>query len=255
MKLDDHVVVVTGAGRGIGAAVAEYVGQQGARIALLGRSADQVIASADRLAREGIDAAGFGCDVSSDASVADAFAALRARFGGVTALVNNAGVIGPIGRLGETSPEEWAAVLNVNVAGMYRVTRAALPDLARSAHSVIVNVSSGAAERPSEGWSAYCSSRAASYMLTRVTALEYENIAVYGLRPGLVDTAMQESIRASGIGPISRVPRENLLPTTVPARAIAWLIAERPMAWRGEDADVRDEEFARAAGLPVIKAS
>ena len=89
----------------------------------------------------------------------------------------------------------------------------------------IVNVSSGAAIRPLEGWSAYCSAKAGLHMLTRAIALETagKGIRVFGFQPGTTDTDMQVLIRASGINPVSQIPRGNLTPVAHPAAAIVYL--------------------------------
>src|SRR3546814_9905713 len=89
----------------------------------------------------------------------------------------------------------------------------------------VINVSSGAAERPRQGWSAYCAGKVGLAMITRSLALETEGrgLRVFGFRPGIVDTEMQVTIRASGVNEISRIPREKLLPATDPARFMLWL--------------------------------
>ena len=98
-------------------------------------------------------------------------------------------------------------------------------------HGDIINVSSGAALRPLEGWSAYCAGKAGLAMLTRSIDLEHRaaGIRVFGFQPGTTDTDMQVTIRASGINLISKIPREQLTPVAHPARAIVYLCTRRPM--------------------------
>ena len=120
---------------------------------------------------------------------------------------------------------------------------------------MIVNVSSGAAHRPQEGWAAYCAGKAGLAMLTKCTHLEYgaQGVRVYGFAPGVVDTAMQGAIRASGINPVSTLRREDLAPTDQPAKAIAWLCTQAAAGLAGQELDIRDPRPAQLCrGLPPL---
>ena len=87
-------------------------------------------------------------------------------------------------------------------------------------------------------------------MTTQATHLEEgEAIDVYAASPGTVDTEMQVAIRASGVNPISQIPRGDLAPTSLPAAGIVWLAAERPADLRGQDVNVRTPEFLKRAGI------
>jgi NAD(P)-dependent dehydrogenase (short-subunit alcohol dehydrogenase family) len=87
-------------------------------------------------------------------------------------------------------------------------------------------------------------------MATQALHLEEgEAIDVYGASPGTVDTEMQVQIRASGVNPISQIPRENLAPPALPAAGVAWLLAARPKDLRGQDVNVRDAAFLQRAGI------
>jgi 3-oxoacyl-[acyl-carrier protein] reductase len=112
----------------------------------------------------------------------------------------------------------------------------------------IVNVSSGAAIRPLEGWSAYCSAKAGLHMLTRAIALETagKGIRVFGFQPGTTDTDMQVLIRASGVNPVSQIPRENLTPVAHPAAAIVYLCTPAADDLNGQEFSLRDEAFPSA---------
>ena len=175
----------------------------------------------------------------------------RERFGSLDALVNNAGVIQPIGRIAETGAAEWAGSIAVNLTGAYNAIRAVLPGMLAAGGGTIVNVSSGAAHRPLEGWSAYCAGKAGLAMLTRSLHLEYgqEGIRTIGFSPGTVDTEMQVAIRASGINPVSQIPRGNLQPADRPARAIVYLCSDAAADLAGSEASIGDEAFRRRAGL------
>ena len=114
--------------------------------------------------------------------------------------------------------------------------------------------SSGAAHRPLEGWSAYCSGKAALAMLTRAVALEHaaEGIRVFGFAPGTIDTDMQVTIRASGVNQISRIPRGDLAPVSHPAQAIVYLCGSGADDLAGQELSLRDEDLRCRVGLPAV---
>jgi len=169
----ERVALVTGASRGIGAATALALAQRGFLPVLAVRDPATAAEAVAAIEKHGLRALRVRCDVGDDASTRDAVDECVRLAGRLDALVNNAGQIDPIGRLGDTNPEAWAAAIDVNLVGPYRMARAALPALARSTAACIVNVSTGAAHAPREGWSAYCSAKAGLAMLTRCLATEY----------------------------------------------------------------------------------
>jgi NAD(P)-dependent dehydrogenase (short-subunit alcohol dehydrogenase family) len=193
----------------------------------------------------------FALDVADYAQVEAAVAEAGARFGGLDILVNNAGVIDPIGLLADCDPADWQRSISINLVGAFNGIRAALPVFLRRKSGTIVNVSSGAAGNARDGWSAYCSGKAGLAMLTQCVHVEYgaAGIAVFGLRPGLVDTGMQERIRASGINAISRLDRSALSPPEQPAEAIAWLCTSAANPLRGGELDIREPGFRAQVGL------
>jgi NAD(P)-dependent dehydrogenase (short-subunit alcohol dehydrogenase family) len=236
-------VIVLGASRGLGRSIALALAAAGFPVGVACRRQ----ADADAV-RTDIEAAGgrampLVVDVAHFKSVEAATSALNDWGGSLAGVVNTAGTIDPIGRIADTDPDAWARLISVNIVGAYCGVRAALPLLGNG--GVIVNVSSGAASKPMEGWSAYCASKAALAMLTRSIAHEYgaAGILAYGFRPGVVDTGLQAEIRSSGLNPVSQIPQENLLRPEVPAQAIAWLFKARPVDLSGIDIDVRDETF------------
>jgi len=154
--LDGRVVVVTGAGRGIGRTIAERFVQEGAVVVALDVDARAV---ADFTEAGG--AAGTVCDVRDPTSVRSAIDGVNERFGGLDVVVNNAGVLVE-GQVEDLDDEAWQRCFDVNVAGVFRVCRAAIPHLKRSPHGRIVNAASFAAIVPSVGSAAYAASKAAS---------------------------------------------------------------------------------------------
>ena len=252
-SLQGKVSLVMGASVGLGAAIAKALASRGAAVALAARRRDAVDALAATISAAGGQAIGLTCDVSNPEAVKAAVAATIAKFGCIDHLINNAGVVEPIGRFLDTDPATWAALMDINVNGAMYACHAALPHiLAR--RGVIVNISSGAGHRPLEGWSAYCTSKAALVMLTRALALEYEpqGLRIYGFAPGTVLTAMQHKIRASGINPVSQLPIEALQPAELPARIVAWLCTEDAANMPSGENNIRDDDLRRRAGVEVV---
>jgi NAD(P)-dependent dehydrogenase (short-subunit alcohol dehydrogenase family) len=160
-------------------------------------------------------------------------------------LVNNAGVIEPIASIADSDPAAWARNVAINLSGAFNAVRAVLPGMIAAGGGTIINVSSGAAIRPLEGWSAYCSAKAGLAMLTQAIALETngQGVRVFGFQPGTTDTDMQVAIRASGINQVSRIPRANLTPVAHPAVAIVYLCTPAADDLNGREFSLRDDPF------------
>jgi NAD(P)-dependent dehydrogenase (short-subunit alcohol dehydrogenase family) len=243
IDLSGRKALVTGANRGIGLACVRRLVDAGAEVTFTARSAAKV---AEATAGDGAGAQGRTVDVTDRQGMA----ALLAE--GFDILINNAGVIEPIGALDTVPIDAWAQTIEINVTAAFFAIQQAIPPMLARGGGTVVNLSSGAARGAMEGWSAYCASKAALAMITQTVHKEFgeRGIRAFGFAPGVVDTDMQGAIRASGINPVSRIPRENLAPADAPAAAIAWLCtaAADPMA--GHELDIRDPEFRSAAGLP-----
>jgi 3-oxoacyl-[acyl-carrier protein] reductase len=247
-SLDGKIIIVTGASRGIGAAAATALAKAGGTVVLTAR--DGKLAG-DVAGSIGGSASARACDVSDYAAFAALVAETKARFGRLDALVNNAGVIEPIASIAESDPATWARNIDINLTGAYHAIRAVLPGMLAAGGGTIVNVSSGAAIRPLEGWSAYCSAKAGLHMLTRAIALETagKGIRVFGFQPGTTDTDMQVLIRASGVNPVSQIPRGNLTPVAHPAAAIVYLCTKDADDLNGQEFSLRDDPFRARLGL------
>ena len=251
LDLAGKVAIVTGGSRGIGAAAAAALANAGASVVLLGRDGSAAERAADAITSRGGEAYGMGCDVADYPSVEQVVVEVEHRFGVPSVLVNNAGVIEPIGPLASSDPAAWRRNIEINCIGAYNAVRAALPRMLDARGGTIINMSSGAAHRPLEGWAAYCSAKAGLAMLTNAIALETSRsgIRVFGLSPGVIDTDMQGQIRASGINRISRIPRAELAPVEHPAAAIVYLCTEAADDLVGRELSLLDPEFRRRIGL------
>jgi len=250
-RLKDRVALVTGAGRGIGAAAVRELAAEGAAVVLAARTAGEIEAVAADIRRDGGRARAVVCDVADMASMNRAAEASSDAFAPPDILVNNAGLIEPIGRLDETDAEAWDRLIDVNVKGVHHGIRAVLPAMLEAGRGTILNISSGAATNALEGWSAYCTSKAAVLMLTRAVHGEYagRGIRCLGLSPGTVATDMQRTIRRSGINPVSQLDWEVHIPPEWAGRAVAWCCTEEAAGHDGGDVSLRDPEVRARVGL------
>ena len=247
--MQDRIVAITGASRGIGAAAARAFAAKGAKVALIARSEAEIAALADEIGRD--RAMALPCDVADAGQVTTALGRVATEFGGLDVLVNNAGVIDPIARITEADPADWGRAIDINLKGVFHGMHAAIPLMRARGGGTIITVSSGAAHRPLEGWSAYCAAKAGAAMLTRAAHLEEaaNGLRIMGLSPGTVATEMQVKIRASGINPVSQIDWETHIPPEWPAAALVWMCGPGGDTWLGEEVSLRDEAVLAALGL------
>lgn len=255
--LNGKAAIVTGASRGIGAAAASMLAAEGASVLLAARSASEIEQVADDIRSNGGTAETITCDVSNYADVAAMVGKCKNAFGQVDILVNNAGLIDPISRLGDSDPDEWVKVADVNYKGVFFGLRAAIPEMEAQGSGTIINISSGAAYGPMEGWSHYCSSKAAALMLTRCADKEYgdKGIRVLGLSPGTVATDMQVAIRASGVNPVSQLDPSDHIPADWVGRTVVWLCGDGANEFAGQDFSLKNDENRSRVGLPGVNAA
>jgi NAD(P)-dependent dehydrogenase (short-subunit alcohol dehydrogenase family) len=197
-KLQGQVAIVTGAGRGIGAAAARRLAAAGASVVLAARSEEEVEALAAELRKAGSRAIAVAADVSDLEGVEEIVESALEQFDRVDILVNNAAVIWPLEEVVDVDPEEWAYNVMINLVGPFFMVRNVLPLMVDQGYGRILNISSAAAMHPVLGGSAYCSAKAGLDMFTRTLAVELagSKVSVNLLYPGHVDTGMQEDIRS-----------------------------------------------------------
>ncbi len=222
--------IVTGGASGIGLATARLLAARGARVACLDLD-------------PGVDHPlhGIRCDVTDDTSVRTAVTSVAETFGGVDIVVNNAG-IGAQGTVEDNSDAEWSRVFDVNVQGMVRVSRAALPYLRQSAHAAIVNLCSIAATAGLPQRALYSATKGAVLSLTLAMAADHvrEGIRVNCVNPGTADTPWIGRLLAKADDPAAeraaleaRQPTGRMVSADEVAAAIAYLVSPSASATTG----------------------
>jgi 3-oxoacyl-[acyl-carrier protein] reductase len=228
VSLSGSVAVVTGGGRGIGHAIVNKLALMKATIVFTGRDEARVQQVARELTSRGYRAEGVPCDVTDLAGVEALGEHLRKSYGRVDILVNNAGIGGPPGLLHELPPDDWEAIFNTNLRGVYYVMRAVVPLMIAAGAGHIINISSLAGKNPLPRGAAYSASKWALNGLSYGVAeeLRSQNIRVSVICPGSVDTDF--SPRRHG-----KDTQKMLKPEDV-AHAVAMLVAQGPQSFISE---------------------
>jgi 3-oxoacyl-[acyl-carrier protein] reductase len=200
MSLAGQVALVTGAGRGIGRAIALAFAAEGTAVVAVARTLSEVEETAALVRASGQRALAVAADVSNWQSVQEMVNHAVQEFGSIHVLVNNAGVQGPIGPLVEDDVERWTQTVQVNLIGAFLCCKAVLPIMMRQCWGRIINLSGGGATGPRPNFSAYSASKAAVVRLTETLAEEVKshNIQVNAIAPGAVNTRMLDEVLAAG---------------------------------------------------------
>lgn len=243
MRLTGKIALITGGGTGIGRAIALAFSREGAKVALMGRRPDPLIKTAREIGAAALVVTG---DLSRKEDIGAAIAATIARFGGINVLVNNGGVL-YVGTAETQTEQQWDETFNVNVKGLWLMTRAVLPHMRKAGGGSIINMSSvlglvGFANR-----AAYAASKGAVTLLTKSMAMDHahENIRVNCICPAVVETDLINNF-------INNAPD--------PAQARAERIAMHPMKRFGTPEDIAacavflagdESKWTTGAAIPV----
>jgi len=205
MKLVDQVALITGGGQGVGRAIAKTFAQEGAAISLCGRTQKSLDKAAEELSTLGGQVLTSVCDVSKEEEVIQVVDHTAERLGGLTLLVNNAGVTGPTAPIAETTLEDWNATVAVNLTGAFLCSRAALKYMIPRRRGKIINIASIAGIMAYPLRAAYSVSKWGMLGLNRTLAAELGefNIQVNAICPGPVRGERMEGVikrRAEELG-------------------------------------------------------
>src|SRR5437667_9075952 len=227
MTLDKQIAIVTGAGRGIGAAIASKLAFLGAQVILCGRTLKMLQTTAQNISQQGGRAEALACDVSDLQSVEALAAKVEQTFGRADILVNNAGVGGFSGPLHQMTPEDWEKILNTNLRGVYYCIRSFAQLMIRGGGGHIVNISSLAGKNPLPNGAAYAASK---WGLNGLSYSVAEELRGHGIRvsvvcPGSVDTELS---------PHTGKDANKMLKPDDVAHVVAMLVTQAPQSFASE---------------------
>ncbi len=220
-SLKGRKVIVTGASRGIGRAIAERLAIEGAQLALLARSADLLDARVSDCAEQGAQARAFPCDVSDAAAVEKQIAAAIEWLGGIELLVNNAG-LGHMGSVEELTVDQFDEMIGTNLRGVFLCSRAVVPRMKTDGGGVIVNISSIAGKAGFIGGAGYAASKHGVMGLSESMGLDLRphNIRVAAICPGSVNAP--DFLRSRP----GRIPEERMIQASDVADAVVYIASQ-----------------------------
>ena len=228
IDLKGRNAIVTGGAQGIGRAIAERLLASGAAVSLWDRDSLLLAETTRQISNQG-DVSTAVVDVTDAEAVAGAFAATVERHGAVDIMVNNAGIAGPTVPSWEYPLEEWRAVVDVDLNGVYYCCRAALPHMREHGYGRIVNVASIAGKEGNPNAAAYSAAKAGVIALTKSLAKETadRNIAVNCITPAAAKTRIFDQISQTHIDyMLSKIPRGRFLALDEAAAMVAWMVSE-----------------------------
>ena len=200
-RLNDKVALVTGASDGIGYEVSRAFAKEGARVVMLARGQEKLETACGRLKEKGHEVLAIPTDVGVTAQMEAAFELARKTYGGIDILVNNAAVAIP-GDITDGSDEDWNHLLNINLLGVFRGIKLAIPMMSERGGGSIINMTSVQGERSWDHWTTYAAAKGAIKAASRQLAGQYgkEGIRINCVSPGAIDTPMNQR-RAENEGP------------------------------------------------------
>jgi NAD(P)-dependent dehydrogenase (short-subunit alcohol dehydrogenase family) len=195
-RLSSKVTLITGASEGLGREIARAFAGEGASVVLAARSREKLEAFADELKAAGHQALAVACDVGVSSQVETAVAATLKEFGRIDVLLNNAAVAIP-GDITEQSDEDWLKLLNINLLGVFRGIKYALPPMLAQGSGSIINMASLQGDRSWDHWTTYAAAKGAMKAMTRQLAGQYgkSGVRFNCISPGAMDTPMNQERR------------------------------------------------------------
>jgi NADP-dependent 3-hydroxy acid dehydrogenase YdfG len=191
--VSEKVIIVTGAGRGLGAGTAKELAKSGAKVVLASLDAGELEAAAQEITDLGGECIYKQCDVRNSVDVKEVKETALQKYGTIDGLVNNAGTIQPLAKILDADATLWKKCIETHLIGSLHFVQAVLPVMLEKNSGTIINISSGAAELPLVGWGAYNTAKTSLKMFSQVLYKEVQEsgIRVFSMRPGGVYTKMQ----------------------------------------------------------------
>ena len=232
MLLEDKVALITGAGRGIGRAIALAFAAEGARIAVTGRNVERLASVVDEIRTAGGQAQAYSLDVTREEDAPRVVGQVLDSWGKIDVLVNNSGVIVYDTPVWDTTVEQWDLVMNTNLRGMFLTSRAVVPHMMERQQGVIVNIGSSSGRMPEGDSGAYVASKfgVVGYTASLAHSLRQHGIRVNGINPDWVDTDMARASEPGG-DPSWITPQQI-------ADAAIYLAARAPQLMTGQFIDL-----------------
>lgn len=260
--MEGRVALVTGAGRGIGQAMAGWMADAGAQVVICSRSADQLAAAAEAIERRGGTVLAMTCDVTEPGAIDQLVAAALTRFGRVDIAVANAAQLGPVGSISSIDLDQFADTLRLNVGSVAALAQAVVPIMATQGFGRILTMSGGGVGGPNlpERVSSYVASKGAVLLLTEVLAFELAaGVTINAIAPGAVPTGFMDDVLAAGPAvagdSLFAAVQETVMPDLDPLRDLVMYLAGVGSGWlSGRCLSARwdtpaELERARSAGI------
>ncbi len=242
-SLKKKICLITGARTGIGLSIGQTLAKNGYRVIFSGRKLNDCKDTVNQLVAQGFEAAETPIDLSNLSSLKTQTEMALSIWGSIDILINNGAVIEPISLIDKLDVHDFENAVRVNYLAPSLLISYCWSNFTKNRGKVL-NILSGASVNPIEGWTVYCSTKAALHMINQQTHLEGNKygISSIGIRPGMVDTEMQSKIRASGVNQISKVKKEDLINTKRPGLFALWCASPEANQFSGEMISENDPE-------------
>ena len=247
--IKNKTLIITGASQGIGEATDSLFAKLGANVALIARSKEKIEKISTDINSNGGKSIAINCDVSKPDEVENAIKVTLKSYRSINILIGNAGVIDPIQNIADMDVSDFDKVIDVNIKGVWYGIKAVLPHMKNG--GTIITIGSGAASNALEGWSHYCTSKAAVHHLNSCLDLEMRKdlIRALVLSPGTVATEMQKIIKKSGVNPVSEMNWSDHISPDWVAKCLVWMCSNQADDYLGKVVSLREEKIRQKIGF------